>query len=63
MRSRGYMGRVKPQVHRNLLENIGFECVMQFNEFNNQPASMRDDVIDNADAEVEVKEIKEEKQR
>lgn len=61
MRSRGYVGRVKPQVHRNLLENIGFECVMQFNEFNNQPASMRDDVIDNTDTEVEVKEIKEEK--
>nr|KAG5686642.1 hypothetical protein BaRGS_034507 [Batillaria attramentaria] len=31
-RPRGYMGRFKPQIHRNLLENIGFECVMQFNE-------------------------------
>ena len=26
--------RVKPHVQRNLLENFGFECVMQFNEFN-----------------------------
>ncbi|XP_067652844.1 zinc finger homeobox protein 4-like isoform X2 [Haliotis asinina] len=29
-----FMGRFKPQVHKNLLENIGFECVMQFNEYN-----------------------------
>ena len=27
------LARFKPQVQRNLLENIGFECVMQFNEF------------------------------
>ena len=32
-RPRGFMGRFKPQIHRNLLENIGFECVMQFNEY------------------------------
>ena len=31
-RPRGYMGRFKPQLQRNLLENFGFECVMQFNE-------------------------------
>ena len=27
------MPRFKPQVQKNLLENIGFECVMQFNEY------------------------------
>ena len=26
--------RYKPHLQRNLLENFGFECVMQFNEFN-----------------------------
>lgn len=29
-----YLAKFKPHVHRNLLENFGFECVMQFNEFN-----------------------------
>lgn len=29
-----FVGRTKTAVHRNLLENFGFECVMQFNEFN-----------------------------
>ncbi|CAL1526377.1 unnamed protein product, partial [Lymnaea stagnalis] len=29
---RGFMGRFKPQLHRSLLENYGFECVMHFNE-------------------------------
>ncbi|WAR12475.1 ZFHX4-like protein [Mya arenaria] len=29
-----FTGRVKTAVQRNLLENFGFECVMQFNEFN-----------------------------
>ncbi|XP_076449499.1 zinc finger homeobox protein 3-like [Babylonia areolata] len=29
---RGYMGRFKPHLQRSLLENFGFECVMQFNE-------------------------------
>lgn len=29
-----FVGRIKTAVHRNLLENFGFECVMQFNEFN-----------------------------
>ena len=33
-KARGVMWRVKPHVQRNLLENFGFECVMQFNEFN-----------------------------
>ena len=32
VRPRGFFSRFKPQVQRNLLENIGFECVMQFNE-------------------------------
>ncbi|CAG5126666.1 unnamed protein product, partial [Candidula unifasciata] len=31
-RPRGFMGRFKPQLHRSLLENFGFECVMHFNE-------------------------------
>jgi AT-binding transcription factor 1 len=35
MRRPGYIPRFKPQVHKNLLENFGFECVMHFNE-NNQ---------------------------
>ncbi|XP_064640113.1 zinc finger homeobox protein 4-like isoform X2 [Lineus longissimus] len=35
MRRSGYIPRFKPQVHKNLLENFGFECVMHFNE-NNQ---------------------------
>lgn len=56
------VGRVKPQVHRNLLENIGFECVMQFNEFNNQPTSSREEAMDSSDNDTEGKvEIKEEK--
>ncbi|KAH3774394.1 hypothetical protein DPMN_175776 [Dreissena polymorpha] len=29
-----FTGRIKTAVQRNLLENFGFECVMQFNEFN-----------------------------
>ncbi|KAL4234053.1 hypothetical protein ACF0H5_005707 [Mactra antiquata] len=29
-----FVGRIKTAVQRNLLENFGFECVMQFNEFN-----------------------------
>ena len=29
-----FSGRIKTAVQRNLLENFGFECVMQFNEFN-----------------------------
>ncbi|ESO82858.1 hypothetical protein LOTGIDRAFT_91252, partial [Lottia gigantea] len=31
-RPRNIYGRFKPQIQKNLLENIGFECVMQFNE-------------------------------
>ena len=31
-RPRGFMGRFKPQLHRSLLENFGFECVMHYNE-------------------------------
>ncbi|KAK2162190.1 hypothetical protein LSH36_102g05040 [Paralvinella palmiformis] len=27
------MSRFKPQIQKSLLENIGFECVMQFNEY------------------------------
>ncbi|CAG2208256.1 ATBF1 [Mytilus edulis] len=62
MKPKSLMGRVSSQVHRNLLENIGFECVMQFNEFNNQPASMREEALDKAETEFEIKkEIKEEK--
>ncbi|XP_060066418.1 zinc finger homeobox protein 4-like [Ylistrum balloti] len=34
MRPRNFASRLKTQVQRNLLENIGFECVMHFNEFN-----------------------------
>ncbi|XP_055892628.1 zinc finger homeobox protein 4-like isoform X3 [Biomphalaria glabrata] len=33
-RPRGFMGRFKPQLHRSLLENFGFECVMHYNEEN-----------------------------
>ncbi|KAH9488881.1 hypothetical protein Btru_041528, partial [Bulinus truncatus] len=33
-RPRGFMGRFKPQLHRSLLENYGFECVIHFNEEN-----------------------------
>ncbi len=38
-----YLPKYKPHVHRSLLENIGFECVMQFNEFN-QRSNKRDKV-------------------
>ena len=46
--------RIKPHVQRNLLENFGFECVMQFNEFN-QPTvkkeGMKVEDDDNTDSE------------
>lgn len=45
---RGIMWRVKPHVQRNLLENFGFECVMQFNEFN-QPVVRKEDTKDSED--------------
>ena len=48
-KARGVMWRVKPQVQRNLLENFGFECVMQFNEFNQQ-------LVKNEEIKVEDKE-------
>ncbi|KAL8593012.1 hypothetical protein ACOMHN_017942 [Nucella lapillus] len=32
MPPRGFMGRFKPHLQRNLLENFGFECVMHFHE-------------------------------
>lgn len=65
-RSRNLMSRFKPHVQRNLLENIGFECVMQFNEFNQKSQSEMEqqeedmdtddkDVKVEADAPVEVK--------
>ena len=38
--------RFKPQLHRNLLENFGFECVMQFNEFNQKVAPKSEDAKD-----------------
>lgn len=38
-----FFGR-KTQVQKNLLENIGFECVMQFNEFNQ--LSVKREVMD-----------------
>ncbi|XP_062593026.1 zinc finger homeobox protein 4-like [Saccostrea cucullata] len=49
-RSMNFLGR-KTQVQKNLLENIGFECVMQFNEFN-QP-SVKREVMDEEDEEEE----------
>ena len=51
---RGFIWRVKPQVQRSLLENFGFECVMQFNEFNqhfNGKEEMEDDDDDETDEE------------
>ena len=72
MRQRGYP-RFKAQVHRNLLENFGFECVMQFNEFNQKvkkPKENTEDVnkLDSNNIKEETKEngeiaikIKEEK--
>lgn len=42
MKMRYFVGRVKPQVHRNLLENIGFECVMQFNEFSQRVSEKKE---------------------
>ena len=35
-KQKSFFGRVKPQIQRNLLENIGFECVIHFNEYNMQ---------------------------
>jgi AT-binding transcription factor 1 len=49
-RNLNFLGR-KTQVQKNLLENIGFECVMQFNEFN-QP-SIKREAIDEEDEEEE----------
>ncbi|KAK3086269.1 hypothetical protein FSP39_016055 [Pinctada imbricata] len=44
-----FMGRVKPQIQKNLLENIGFECVMQFNEFN-QPGNVKEEKSDDEES-------------
>ena len=45
------MGRIKPAVQRNLLENFGFECVMQFNEFNQRAPKRDDEVKDKSNSE------------
>lgn len=39
-----FVGRVKTAVQRNLLENFGFECVMQFNEFNQRGVKREEEV-------------------
>lgn len=49
-----FFGR-KTQVQKNLLENIGFECVMQFNEFN-QPSVKREVMDDDIEEEDEKKD-------
>ncbi|KAL3859369.1 hypothetical protein ACJMK2_009592 [Sinanodonta woodiana] len=55
--------RFKPQVQKNLLENIGFECVMQFNEFN-QPSQVRNEVEDkDSGTEKDEKNTEEDKER
>ena len=54
-----YICRFKPQLHRSLLQNIGFECVMQFNEYNQlKKEKTEKDDGDNASINVEVKEEK-----
>ena len=46
-RPRGFMGRFKPQLHRSLLENFGFECVMHYcEEHGGRKKERRDEVID-----------------
>lgn len=49
-RNMNFLGR-KTQIQKNLLENIGFECVMQFNEFN-QP-SVKREIMDEEEEEEE----------
>lgn len=53
-RNMNFFGR-KTQVQKNLLENIGFECVMQFNEFN-QPSVKREVMDDEIEEEDEKKD-------
>ncbi|XP_041375246.1 zinc finger homeobox protein 3-like [Gigantopelta aegis] len=54
-----YICRFKPQLHRSLLQNIGFECVMQFNEYNQHIEVKKDNTEkeegDDAAVSVEVK--------
>lgn len=52
-RPRGFMGRFKPQVHRNLLENIGFECVMQFNEYTQSKRKEKEKEKEEKDHDIE----------
>ena len=61
LRQTTFLGRVKPQIQRNLLENIGFECVMQFNEFN-QACSIKEEDSDDEDKDEPEDEKKEEKE-
>ena len=51
-----YLSRFKQHVHRNLLENIGFECVMQFNEYN-QPHPVKKEEKADKDGEDNKKEM------
>lgn len=39
-----FVGRLKTAVQRNLLENFGFECVMQFNEYNQRGVKREEEV-------------------
>ncbi|KAK6185517.1 hypothetical protein SNE40_007732 [Patella caerulea] len=57
-RPRNVYGRFKPQVQKNLLENIGFECVMQFNEYTQAcPAKKEKDEEKMEGRNEEVKEL------
>lgn len=56
-RSRSCFARFKPQVHKNLLENIGFECVMQFNEFNQTSPPKREREDKDEESEEEHEEV------
>ncbi|GFN85986.1 Zinc finger homeobox protein 3, partial [Plakobranchus ocellatus] len=51
-RPRGYMGRFKPQLHRSLLENFGFECVMHFNEEHTKGEKAKEELECKDDCEV-----------
>ncbi len=46
--------RFKPHVQRNLLENIGFECVMQFNEFFQKPKKPKETNTDEKEIPTEM---------
>ena len=47
-----FVGRLKTAVQRNLLENFGFECVMQFNEYNQRGVRREEEVKEKETAEL-----------